>query len=128
MSFGPTSLVCRREIVGKIRAKIDDSDVLGIPVPVADEAVVLCSVPARREVSGRFSNIAMVQPTEDRYGHDLAVFWGIHRPRYRTIFIQADVCSSRVVVAIDVLPKNPMKMSLIENNAVVQTLSAETPN
>ncbi len=68
----------------------------------------------------------MVQPAEDRHGHDLAVFRGIHRPRYRTIFVQADVRSSRVVVVVNILFEDPNEMSFVDDDAMVHTLSAKT--
>ena len=67
-----------------------------------------------------------MQTAEDRHGHYFTVFRWVYSSRYWTVFVQADVRSSSVVIAIEVLPKNPMKMSLVQNDAVVQTLSAKT--
>ena len=68
----------------------------------------------------------MVQPTQDRQRDHAPVFGRIHCSRYRTVFVQTDVRSSRVVVAVDILSENPNEMSLIDDDAMVQTLSAKT--
>ena len=67
-----------------------------------------------------------MQTTEDRQRYNVSVFRWIHCPGYRTVFVQTDVRSSRVVVAVGVFFEYPNEMSLIENNAVVQTLAAKT--
>ena len=83
-------------------------------------------MPDQKYVSGCLSTIMMVQTAQNWHGHNITVFRGIHCPRYRTVFIQTDVRSSRVVVAVEVLFENSNEMSFVKDDAVVDALPAKT--
>ena len=70
----------------------------------------------------------MVKSSEYRQGNNLSIFWRFYFPRYGTLLVDSQMSATSVVVVIDILVENSVKMGFVQNNALVHTIVTKIPH
>src|SRR5919109_1770439 len=85
--------------------------------------------PINRQVSARVITplIVMMQPTYFWDFPDQSKLWSLDRPRHRTTHIQRPV-RAPVMIILRVPSQEPSQMSLVQDDDMVQAVTADTPD
>ena len=74
----------------------------------------------QRDSSGGSSRVAVVKPTEDRQLDHPPQLRRLHRTRLRRVLAEGQVRAARVVVLSNESPEQPSKVTLVQNDGVVE--------